>query len=125
MCSLYENILSLCDERGIKGGKMCVDIGASKSLLTDLKSGRKKSINSETAKKIADYFGVDTDRVLFGKSQKENALTESSKSEIGFDDFTYAMQNESKGLTEEDKDLLLSMARQLKTARDKKNGGAD
>ena len=67
MCSLYKNILSLCDERGIKGGKMCVDIGASKSLLTDLKSGRKKSINSETAKKIADYFGVDTDRVLFGK----------------------------------------------------------
>lgn len=64
MCTLYESILSLCVERGIKGGKMCVDLGLSKSLMTDLKSGRKKGITAETAQKIADYFSVSVDRVL-------------------------------------------------------------
>ena len=55
MCTLYDNILSLCQDKGIKGGKMCVDLGLSKSLMTDLKSGRKKDITLDTAKKIADY----------------------------------------------------------------------
>ena len=64
MGTLYENIKTLCDERGIKGGKMCVDLGLSKSLMTGLKNGRKKSIQVETAQKIADYFGVPVDSLL-------------------------------------------------------------
>lgn len=72
MWTLYESILSLCKERGIKGGKMCVDLGLSKSLMTDLKSGRKKSITAETAQKIADYFSVSVDRVLNGPETKKH-----------------------------------------------------
>ena len=41
------------------------------------------------------------------------------------DDFTYAMQNEAKELTEMDKQILLSMARQLNDARRKENGKTD
>ena len=70
MCILYENILSLCKERGITGGRMCTELGLSKSLMTDLKSGRKKSIHAETAKKIAEYFGVSVDRVLGQETEK-------------------------------------------------------
>lgn len=66
MATLYENLKLLCDQRGIKPGKMCVDIGASKSLMTGLKAGRTKSINAETAQKIADYFGVSVDYLLNG-----------------------------------------------------------
>ena len=64
MSTLYESILSLCEEKGIKGGKMCVDLGISKSLMTDLKKGRKYGITAQTAQKIADYFGVSVGRVL-------------------------------------------------------------
>lgn len=70
MSKLYESILSLCTEAGIKGGKMCVDLGLSKSLMTDLKAGRKSGISASTAQKIADYFGVSVDRVL-GVEKKE------------------------------------------------------
>ena len=70
LSTLYENIKSLCEEKGVSGGKMCLDIGASKSLMTGLKMGRAKSINMDTAQKIADYFGVSVDRVL-GSEQKE------------------------------------------------------
>lgn len=71
MSTLYENIKSLCDDRGIKPGKMCVETQISKGLITDLKMGRKKTVHAETAKKIADYFGVSVERVLTG--EKENA----------------------------------------------------
>lgn len=121
MWTLYESILSLCKEKGIKGGKMCVDLGLSKSLMTDLKSGRKKGITAETAQKIADYFSVSVDRVLNGP-EKEKAPTPEGEREITLDSFTYAMQNEYKNLTDEDMQVLLSMAKQLDDARKMKNG---
>ena len=58
MATLYENIVALCERRGIKGGKMCTDIGISKGLLTDLKMGRRTGISAVTAQKIASYFDV-------------------------------------------------------------------
>lgn len=64
MCTIYNNIKLLCDERGVKPGRMCVDLGMSKSILTGLKNGTKKNIQTDTAQKIADYFGVTVDRVL-------------------------------------------------------------
>ena len=70
MGTLYENLLSLCNERGITGGKMCTDIGLSKGLMTGLKKGRRSGISTDSAQKIADYFGVSVDRVL-GAEQKE------------------------------------------------------
>ncbi len=123
MWTLYESILSLCEERGIKGGKMCTDLGLSKSLMTDLKSGRKKSIHADTAQKIAEYFGVSVDRVL-GQEGKKAPAPEGERP-ITMDDFTYAMQNEGKTLTEMDKQLLLSMAKQLNDARRRENGKTD
>lgn len=69
MCkSLYDSIKALCDAKGVKPGKMCVDLGLSKSLMTDLKSGRKKGITNRTAIVIADYFGVSVDEV-FGQEK--------------------------------------------------------
>ena len=79
MWTLYESILSLFQENGIKGGKMCVDLGLSKSLMTDLKSGRKKGITAETAQKIADYFSVSVDRVLTGAETKKAPTNEGER----------------------------------------------
>lgn len=70
MYTIYSSIQELCEQAGVKPGKMCNEIGISRSILTDLKTGRKKSINTDTAQKIADYFGVSVDRVL-GTEQKE------------------------------------------------------
>ena len=92
--------------------------------MTDLKSGRKKGITAETAQKIADYFSVSVDRVLNGPGTKK-APTQEGEREITLDDFTYAMQNEYKNLTDADKQILLSMAKQLDDARKKKNGESE
>ena len=75
MGTLYENILALCQERGIKGGKMCTDIGMSKGILTDLKMGRQTSISMANAQKIASYFGVSVDYLLGEETEKTPILT--------------------------------------------------
>ena len=54
--------------------------------------------------------------------ETKKAPTPEGERPITFDDFTYAMQNETKDLTEMDKQILLSMAKQLNDARKQKNG---
>lgn len=71
MATLYERLAMLCEERGIKGGRMCTDLGFSKSLMTDLKTGRKKSVTAETAQKIASYFNVSVGYLLGEETKKE------------------------------------------------------
>ena len=70
MSVLYKRLLKLCEEKGITGYRMAKDAGVSVNIMTDLKSGRKKSISAEVANKIADYFGV-TVGYLLGEEEKE------------------------------------------------------
>ena len=76
MGTLYENIIALCSERGIKGGKMCTDIGMSKGILTDLKMGRQAGISAANAQKIASYFGVSVGYLLGEEDEKKETATE-------------------------------------------------
>lgn len=76
MGTLYETIIALCNERGIKGGKMCTDIGMSKGILTDLKMGRQTGISTANAQKIASYFGVTVGYLLGEEEQKEKTAAE-------------------------------------------------
>jgi hypothetical protein len=65
--------------------------------MTDLKSGRKQSINSTTAQKIADYFDVSIDRVLGDPSQKETAPTLTKKDERDIEKRLEAMLGDLEG----------------------------
>ena len=74
MSKLYKNIVALCEEKGIKGGKMCTDTGISKGLLTDLKMGRRTGVSATTAQKIAAYFGVSVGYLLGEEEKKEQPI---------------------------------------------------
>lgn len=73
---LYDNIIALCKQKGIKGGKMCTDIGISKGILTDLKMGRQTSVSAVTAQKIASYLGVSVGYLL-GEETEETDIKKS------------------------------------------------
>ena len=76
MGTLYETIRSLCDKKGIKPGKMCSDLGMSKSIMTKLQDDPTRTIKLDTARKIADYFGVtleELDRGDLSESDAEKA----------------------------------------------------
>lgn len=81
MGTLYERIISLCNEKGITGGKMCTDLSISKGTLTDLKMKRQTGISAKKAQKIASYFGVSVGYLL-GEEEKKEQSTESELSII-------------------------------------------
>ena len=108
--NLYNRIEGLCTDIRINITTMCKESGASRASLTDLKMGRKQSLSADTLSKISVYFGVSVDYLL-GNEPKEKTPAEA---DVTFDDFTYAMYGEAKELTDEDKNMLLEMARMLK-----------
>lgn len=63
---------------------------------------------------LADHFNLP----------KSHFIEEKSES-LAMDDFTYALQNEAKTLTDMDKQILLSMAKQLNDARKMKDEGTN
>ena len=69
MCTLHERIITLCKEKGVSGSRMCVELGLSKSTLSDMKHGRTKGVSTATAQKIASYFGVSVGYLL-GEEEK-------------------------------------------------------
>lgn len=76
MGELYNNILRLCDNAGIKPGKMCDDIGIGRDMISGLKAGRKKTFSAETLDKIAKYFGVSIEYLIGTANCTENRTVE-------------------------------------------------
>lgn len=111
MGTLYDNIIALCNERGIKGGKMCTDIGMSKGILTDLKMGRQTGISAANAQKIAAYFNVSVGYLLGEEDKKEqpteiDGLSEGKKMLIDF----------ARGLPEDKVQLALRLLKSVAEA---------
>lgn len=106
MGTLYENIVALCNERGIKGGKMCTDIGMSKGILTDLKMGRQSGISTANAQKIASYFGVTVGYLLGEDEQKENTA---ANNDSGISEAKKKLISHVENCSEEEAARLLQM----------------
>ena len=106
MANLYETIDRLCQERGIRPGRLCADLGISRGLMTDLKMGRKKGVNAETARKIADYLGVSVGYLL-GQNEPRDIL----------DEVDVAFYGDFKELNEQEKDAVRDMVRIMRMRR--------
>lgn len=78
MATIIETIDRLCEERGIKGSKLCDDLGISRSTLTELRKGRAKSLNIKKATLIANYFDVPVEYLL-GEASGEQTSPETQK----------------------------------------------
>ena len=109
MWTLYDRIQDLCKSKGVSGSRMCLDLGLSKSTLSDIKSGRKKGVSTATAQKIAAYFDITVGQLL-GEEEKEkptipedDGLTENQKVLIEF----------AKSLTEDQAALALRLLKSL------------
>ena len=135
MCTLYERITALCKEKGVTGSRMCLDLGLSKSTMSDMKSGRKKGLSTTNAQKIADYLGVTVDYLLGQKlvpvfenlggpatelSQKEKAPTETGERDI-LDDVDVAFYGDFKELNEDEKETVRDMVRLMRQRKEKRS----
>lgn len=66
MTELYKRIEELCKAHNITITKMCRDIKLSRSVMSEFKSGRTKSISERNIDAIAEYFDV-TPEYLSGR----------------------------------------------------------
>ena len=105
MENLFTRIESLCREKDIRPGRLCDDLGISRSLMTDLKMGRKKTVNAETAQKIAGFLGVSVGYLL--GQETEDVL----------DQVDLAFYGEYKELSDEEKETVRDMVRLMRERR--------
>ena len=123
MSELYNRIENLCKKKNINVTIMCKETGASRGSLTDLKSGRKKKLSTDTLSKIAEYFGVSVDYLLNGE---ENIMVEAHNEPIYLDDETRDIIDElrtrpemkilfsvSKNVTKEDIEATVELLKRL------------
>lgn len=110
-----DRVKSICKARKIPLSRLESDLGFGNGYIGQLKKG---TIRGDRLAEISGYLGVSVDYLL---GTEKDEVTEVPL-ELGMDGFTYALQNEVKGLTDADKELLLSMARQLKEARKNADG---
>ena len=114
MAGLYENIQSLCAQKGIRPGRLCDELGISRGLMTDLKMGRKKGVNAQTAQRIAAYFGVSVGYLLGIEGSDD--VPAGQKTDI-LDEVDVAFYGDFKELDEEQKEAVRDMVRLMRQRR--------
>lgn len=112
----YDVYIELCHNNGKSPSAVAQELGINKSNVSNWKNNG-YTPRGAVLNKIAEYFSVSVDYLL-GKEQKETPA-ESGERTLTFDDFTYAMHEASKNLSERDKQILLGMAEQLKKSKGK------
>lgn len=108
----YSRIKRCCEHNGFTLSELVKSLGISTGMPTKWKYGLIP--NGETLVKLADYLDVSIDYLL-GREQNSN----NEQSDVAFDDFTYALYNETKELTKKQKEALLNMAKVLKNSSEK------
>lgn len=76
MVFIYDLIEELCFKKGVTVSKLCRDCNISRSAMSEYKSGRIKTLSTDTITKISDYFGVSVGYLLGAPvtAAKEEAL---------------------------------------------------
>ncbi|MBQ7858668.1 MAG: helix-turn-helix transcriptional regulator [Faecalibacterium sp.] len=105
----YDRIAQLMIQHGERAADLAKATGISTGLLSQWKA-RMQRPSLEKLTLVAEHYGVTVD-ALQGKAAPQPDIT--------FDDFTYALHNETQELTEENKQKLLEMARFFKAQQKK------
>ena len=116
MDNLFARIEALCEEKGIRPGRLCDELGLSRGLMTDLKMGRKKTVSAETAQKIASFLDVSVGYLLGLEDSNTNKSTDI------LDEVDVAFYGDFKELNDEEKETVRDMVRLMRERRAAKQG---
>ncbi len=74
MSILYETIATLCKKKQLSIAALCRKANVSAGIISDLKTGRKKTISVETATKLAAALEVSADVLTGAHAQGDDPL---------------------------------------------------
>lgn len=116
MADLYTNIKAACSASGITPSAMCLRLGMSKSTMSDLKAGRKRSLSTETLCKIAQFLNVSADSLLNGASKERPA---GKPADLNREDIKFAVFGDPH-VDDDLMDDVMALARTMMEQRKKK-----
>lgn len=105
----------LREELGINQTTFSKQLGFGQSTVSNWENGN-RVLDVNTATMLAKFFDVSVDYLLGNSDIREKTPSEEG---VNFDNFTYALFDETKDLTDADKEMLLNMAKMLKERKDK------
>lgn len=94
---------------GLTQSELGERLGVQKNAVSKWECGRVDDIPGSKIKAMAALFGVSPSYLI----------DEEAQSGVTFDDFTYAMHNEAKDLPEDKKQMLLDMAKFMRSEMEK------
>lgn len=94
MSSMYDCIEDLCRRQGTSITAMCRALGIPRSILSELRAGRTRTLSLKNAEKIAAFFDVPVETLLGETRGPAN-------------DFFSALAVQARGLNEENRRRLL------------------
>lgn len=110
---IKEQIRSARKKANLTQRELSEKAGMAIVTIQQYESGKRQPRVSQLTK-IAAALGVGIDELLGNPGRHTDQKEKPAEADIAFDDFTYAMHEEAKELTEEDKNMLLAMARMLR-----------
>lgn len=112
--AFYEKYVSLCNSVKKSPSGVALEIGLSKTAVNGWKHGRSNPTDA-TKQKLADYFGCSISELTGEMEQKEKP---SAENDTELDETTKELVELAYSLDEEDRVMLLEMARSIKKRRE-------
>lgn len=112
MNEMYERIEELCRQHGVSMTAMCRHLKISRSILSELRSGRTKELSIHNLRKIADFFSVPVDVISHNAQQVQGDVMPSAS-----EDYFNALYHAAKDLNEENRQKLLDLAKTFRLAQ--------
>lgn len=103
-----EKIKTLRKQLGLTQTELGEKLGVQKNAVSKWETGRVDDIPGSKIRAMAALFAVSP-----------SYLIDDEEADLRFDDFTYAMYNEAKDLPEEKKQMLLEMAKFMRSEIEK------
>ena len=118
---MYDVFIHLCQQKGVTPGFVASELGFSRSVFTDWKTGR-ATPKADKLLKIAQYFGVSVEYLMTGKETEYEPyyLNEETRelADYAFKNPDYKiLMSASRDLSPEDLRYVLDLVERLKNAR--------
>lgn len=73
----YDQFLALCEAKGVKPGRACIEMGLSRSLAAKWKSTKTEKPSADALAKMSVYFGKSIESILgVEEPEKDDELDE-------------------------------------------------
>lgn len=86
----FDRFEELCNEKGVKPGRACTEMGVSRSLAAKWKATKTEKPSADVLEKMSVYFGKSIDEIL-GATQTEKAPAEDDERKVSDDDIKFAL----------------------------------